>query len=105
MWAYDRFPPVNFQAESQKRGGILAAPLTRRPPRLTVFVDGNNFGQRAPFNSAPPWPSFFGIFDIEKSFQHFGYDVEFSSVQLSGQQLVAAASLVKSLGGGWQTQN
>jgi len=28
--------------------------------------------------------------------------VEFSTVQLRGQQLVAAVSLVKSLGGGWQ---
>jgi multidrug efflux system outer membrane protein len=29
-------------------------------------------------------------------------NVEFSTVQLRGQQLVAAATLVKSLGGGWQ---
>jgi outer membrane protein TolC len=29
-------------------------------------------------------------------------NVEFSTVQLRGQQLVAAVTLVKSLGGGWQ---
>jgi outer membrane protein, multidrug efflux system len=29
-------------------------------------------------------------------------NVEFSTTQLRGQQLVAAVSLVKSLGGGWQ---
>ena len=29
-------------------------------------------------------------------------NIEFSTVQLRGQQLVAAVSLVKSLGGGWQ---
>jgi outer membrane protein, multidrug efflux system len=32
-------------------------------------------------------------------------NVEFSTVQLRGQQLVAAVSLVKSLGGGWQDGN
>ena len=29
-------------------------------------------------------------------------NIEFSAVQLRGQQLVAAVTLVKSLGGGWQ---
>jgi hypothetical protein len=29
-------------------------------------------------------------------------NVEFSTVQLRGQQLVTAATLVKSLGGGWE---
>jgi len=29
-------------------------------------------------------------------------NIEFSTVQLRGQQLVAAVSLVQSLGGGWR---
>ena len=32
-------------------------------------------------------------------------NIEFSTVQLRGQQLVAAVTLVKSLGGGWQESN
>jgi multidrug efflux system outer membrane protein len=32
-------------------------------------------------------------------------NIEFGTVQLRGQQLVAAVTLVKSLGGGWQESN